>query len=90
MILILLLQGVARFGRAPVRSKFTFKEPAQDEAKSVTELRTADIFGRGASGNVLMAGAMLALGFVLPKKAQKGMTYAFFLRRGAARHRRWR
>ena len=62
--------------------------PAQ-RAAFTEELRTADIFvsgtgselfvnfGKAIAGNVVMAAAMVALGFVLPKKAQKGLTYAF-------------
>ena len=34
-------------------------------------------FAKSIGSNAAMAAAMVALGFVLPKKAQKGMTYAF-------------
>ena len=62
---------------------------AGQKAAFAEEIKTADIFvsgtgselfvnfGKAIAGNVLMAGAMVALGFVIPKKVQKGMTYAF-------------
>ena len=65
------------------------KMTAAQKAAFTEELRTADIFVSGTGSelfvnfaksigsNAAMAAAMVALGFVLPKKAQKGMTYAF-------------
>ena len=65
------------------------KMTVAQKAAFTEELRTADIFvsgtgselfvnfGKAIAGNVVMAAAMVALGFVIPKKAQKGLTYAF-------------